>query len=172
MSGNRTVLLIGQLFVLVICFAYFNYYYYFNIYPDKQVKEDFAQTDCTIVNKSLGDKGHLVHKYRSNFLVSYKYNGMQYSRWVSGNGLDMAYSSNQTEQEDLLAQFNPGGVYQCWVNPDEPEISVLVLRHHWLSTAPLIMPTAVSVIVLYYLINNLSVLLAIRREKIRDKKRK
>jgi hypothetical protein len=172
LSGNRTALLIGQIFALIICFAYFDYYYYFNIYPDKKVKEDFAQTDCFIISKSLGSKGHLVHKYRSNFLITYKYNGVQYSRWVSGNGLDMAYTSNQAEQEDLLSQFSQGGTYQCWVDPEKPDISVLVLRHHWLSTAPLIVPTAVSVIVLYYLFTNVSVILAIRREKLRNKNTK
>jgi hypothetical protein len=170
LSANRALVLVGQIIVLLICFSYFNYYYYFNIYPDKQVTENFNQTVCQINAKNLGRKGHLIHTYRANFLISYVYSGAQYSRWVSANGLDMAYTSNRAEQENLLAQFDQGGTYQCWVNPEEPNISVLMLRHHWLSTTPLMVPSIISFIVIYYMISNISAMLAARREKKREEK--
>jgi len=144
---------------------YFNYVYYFNIYPDKRVKEDFTETTCLIVNKFLDQKGHIVPRYRAHFLINYIYQNRAYTQWVSGNGLDMAYSANQAEQEELVAQFNLNSSYQCWVNPENPQISVLVLRHDWLSTTPLILPTIIMLTVFYYLFTNIAAILAIRRAK-------
>lgn len=170
LSKDRTALLIGQIFALLICIGYFNYFYYINIYPDQQVRENFVPSECLIVSKNLSSKSGFIRKYRANFLVTYNYNGVQYNRWVSGNGLDMSYISNRGEQENLLAQFNEGGTYECWVNPEEPDTSVLVLRQHWLLTTPLILPSVISIIVLYYLLMNASTMLALRRDEKRDKK--
>src|ERR1700704_4263032 len=103
-TGSRIALLIGQLIIILFCIGYIDYVYYVNIYPDKKVKENFQQNSCFLVNKRLASKGHLLHQYRSEFLVNYSVNGVQYSRWVSGNGLDYSYTSNSTLEQNTLDQ--------------------------------------------------------------------
>lgn len=154
-TGSRITLLIGQFIVLLMCLSYINYVYTGNILPDKQAKETFKQTSCFLVSKKLSNKGRFFHSYRSDFLVSYNVNGVQYSRWVSGNGLDISFAHNQIEQEDILSQFDVGGTYPCYYNPDNPQIAILVLRHTWMSTFPLMLPSVIFVIVLYYFFKNL-----------------
>ena len=142
--------LFGQLFILFVCIAYVQHVYFTNILPDKMAKESFLQTSCFLISKKLADKGHLVHRYRADFLVSYHVNGVQYNRWVSGNGLDRSYSKTSAGKEDLLAQYDVGKSYPCWYDPDSPQSIVMVMRRDWFSILPIIVPLAVGVLTLYY----------------------
>lgn len=174
-TGSRVFLLMGQFFVLLFCFLYIDYVYLTNIRPDKLAKETFQETQCFVVNKKLSAKGHLTHKFRADFLISYNVNGVQYNRWVSGNGLDMSFSGNGTEQGDMLAQYEVGNTYPCWYSPDNPQIAVLVMRHSWTSMFPLLVPAVIGAILLYYFLKNLAQLTGMAtvktRELVREKKK-
>jgi hypothetical protein len=143
-------LFIAQFFILLICFAYIEFIYYNNILPDKEVVEEFTQSNCSIIKKELGEKGHVIHRYRANFLVTYAVNNFEYKTWATGNGLDQAYFHDQDQQQGLLDQFDVSVSYPCWYNPNAPQIVVLVLRHDWMSTLPLAVPTIVGLITFYY----------------------
>ncbi len=158
-TGSRIALLIGQVIVLVLCVSFIAHVYRVNILPDKEVKETFTETTCFVISKRLSSHGHLLHEYRADFLISYNVKGVQYNRWVSGNGLDMSFAQNKSAQSDLLSQFTVGGSYPCWFNPSNPPISLLVQRHNWLSTFPLMIPSVLGIIILYYLIKNLIILI-------------
>jgi hypothetical protein len=174
-TRNRIALLAGQFIALILCIIYIEYIYFANILPDKRAKENYQQTDCFLIAKQLNSKGKWVTRYRADFLISYNVGGVQYSRWVAGNGLDMSYSSNQAEQTRILAQFVTGEAYPCWYDSNEPERAILVMRHNWLSTFPLLLPSVIGVIVLYYLILNLIQLAGFarmrKRERLEEKKR-
>src|SRR5580704_13667659 len=129
-TGSRIALLIGQLIVLIMCISFIEHVYTYNILPDKEAKENYTETTCFLISKRLNTAGHIIHKYRQDFLISYNVNGVQYNRWVFGNGLDMSFHQNQSDQEDMLSQFDVGGSYPCWYNPDNPQLSILVLRHN------------------------------------------
>ncbi len=169
-TGSLIALLIGQLIVLFICAGFINHVYTYNILPDKQAKENYIEDNCFIISKRLNTAGHVIHKYRADFLISYNVNGVQYNRWVSGNGLDISFSDNQGVQEDILSQFDVGGTYPCWYNPGNPQLSILVLRHNWLSTFPLMVPSVIGVIVLYYFLKNVFGLIMIARMRTRETK--
>jgi hypothetical protein len=154
------VLLLGQLLVLIMCVGYMEYFYSTYIYPDKRAKETFREVNCFLVNKKLSTRGHILHSYRPDFLVSYNVNGVQYNRWVSGNGLDTSYFRNKADQEDILSQYEVGGTYLCYFNPANAQFALLVLRHNWLSTLPLMVPATILVIVFYYFLQNLMLLLS------------
>lgn len=164
-TGWRAALLIGQILVLILCIGYIEYVYSVHILPDKRAKETFQQTSCFLISKKLSAKGHFLHSYRSDFLISYNVNGVQYNHWVSGNGLDMSFTGNETEQEDILSQFDVGGSYPCYYNPNNPQYAILVLRHNWLSTFPLMVPSLIFVITLYYLLKNVFQLLSMAKLK-------
>lgn len=154
-TRSRIALLVGQFIVLVGVIGYIEHVYTANILPDKQAKETYQMTDCFLIGKKLTTRGRLIHGYRAGFLISYNVNGVQYNRWVSGNGLDISLTQNAAEQENILSRFYVGGTYPCWYDPANPQLSILVMRHDWLSTFPLIVPSIVGVIAFYYFLKNL-----------------
>ena len=153
-TGSRLLLLLGQCLIIVVCLAYIHYIYSANILPDKRAKETFKETACFLISKRLSAHGKIFTKYRADFLISYRVQGEQYNRWVSGNGLDMAFHDNEAAEEDVLSQYDVGGSYPCFYDPGYPQISLLVVRHNWLSTFPLMVPSVIILITFYFLIKN------------------
>lgn len=143
-----------ELFILFACIQYAQLVYNNDILPDKMVEENYPQVSCVILSKKLGEEGHLLHRYRAEFLVSYMVNNTPYRTWVTGNGLDQAFFRERAPQEEILAQFEVGASYPCWYNPGIPQIAVLVIRHDWASTLPLAVPAIIGLITLYYLLKN------------------
>ncbi len=171
---SQIVLLIGQLVILFFCIFYMGNYYNENIYPEKRAKEIFQQTNCFILSKKMSTISyHFTQHYRADFLISYNVGGTQYNRWVSGNGLDMEFGPNVANQERFLTQYAVGGTYPCWYDPDAPSTAVLNMRLNWLSTFPLIIPSVIGIIVLYYLLENIfdiagAMIIRARERKERD----
>jgi hypothetical protein len=160
-TGSRIALLIGQVIVLLACVTYIEFVYTTNILPDKEAKESYNEASCFVISKRLNAQGQFAENYRADFLISYNVNRVQYNHWVSGNGLDMKFTQNRTGQEKILSRFDVGGTYPCWFNPKNPEVSILVLRHNWLSTFPLMIPSVISLIIIYYLMKNLFELISV-----------
>lgn len=153
-TGRNILLLIGQIIIIAACIAYIEFIYYGNILPDKVVSETYTQTECLVSDERIATHGKVVHHYRADFLITYMANGVKHSRWVSGNGLDESFTTNRSSQEDVLSGYTVGQSYPCWYNPNAPEVAVLVLRHSWVSTFPLFIPSVVLLIVIYYLWRN------------------
>jgi len=152
--GRRMMLLLGQFLVLIICISALNYAYHMNINPDRQVIASYVKTECFLLSKKLTTKDRFVHLYRADFRISYTVDNVQYTKWVSGNGLDNSFTRHAVEQENILSQFEDGGTYPCWYNPDDPGSVVLLVRKNWTSTFPLIVPTVIFVFVFYYFIKS------------------
>ncbi len=152
---NHFILLIGQLLVLLICLIYINHFYYENIYPDKRAKEVFQQASCLLLNKTLNSqKMGDDYRYRIDFLVRYTVNNRQYTRIVSGNGLNVLFTERREPKEEMMSRYAIGNSYTCWYDPENPSIAILVMRHYWFSTFPLIFPSIIAVIVFYFFIIN------------------
>ncbi len=173
-TGSWLGLFIGQIIIVILCVAYMDFIYNTNIYPDKQVEDNFDQTTCYVTSKRLSIKGTILHSYRADFLVNYKAptGPTQYSHWVSGNGLDLSFTQNRSSQENLLDQFEIGSVYPCYYNPQDPQVTVLVLRHSWTSTLPLLVPAAIIAVMGYYILKTLLQWMGTARVKTRDAIRK
>lgn len=168
-SGHRVLILLGQFLVLVFCFIYLDFVYLTNIRPDQLAKETFLQTNCFIMSKKLSTKGKFVRRYRADFLINYHANGVQYNRWVSGNGLDMSYSMNSSAEEQMLTNYDNGGNYTCWYNPGNAEMAVLVMRRNWLPVVSLIIPLLAG-IVMVLSITRTGLALLRRKDEKRDQK--
>jgi hypothetical protein len=172
-SGKKIVMMLGQLIVLAVCFYNINYVYQTSIRPDLAARQNFRETECFIMSKKLSTKGKYFRGYRADFLINYHANGVQYNRWVSGNGLDMSYTSNNASQEQMLSDYEDGVNYSCWYNPENAEIAVLVLRQNWFTNTSLIISLIVSVMMILLLIkNSLQLLFRMKetRRKIRQMK--
>lgn len=154
-KGFDIALLLGQIFIIYLCYWYIQNFYQINILPDKLAKDTFKQADCFIINKKLEIKEDIIPLYRAGFLISYNAKGVKYNRWVAGNGLDQSFSTDRREQENILAKFIVGNVYLCWYSPEDPRIAILIIRHNWLSTFPLMIPFLIIIIVCYYLVKNI-----------------
>jgi len=150
--GYQLTIFLVQIVILIACIEYARIIYKDEVLPDKMVKDNFSQIACTVVSKKLSEKVHLVHSYRADFLISYEVNNVPYQTWVTGNGLDQDFFHQREPQETTLSQFQIGSAYTCWYDPKAPQIAVLVLRHDWISTLPLIIPTLIALIVIYYII--------------------
>lgn len=157
-TGSRLALLSGQFIILLICIGTIQFIYSGDINPDKRAKETFQETHCFLVSKKLSTRGHFIRTYRADFLINYNVNGVQYNRWVSGNGLDASFTRNQAEQKNILSQYQAGSSYLCHSDPKNPQKTLLILRHNWLSIFPLILPSVITIIVLYYFLKNLLLL--------------
>jgi hypothetical protein len=153
--GYQLLIFLVQIFILVACIEYTQILYNNNILPDKQVKDNYVQASCLVLDKKLSQKGRLIHRYRADFQLSYTVNENPYKTWATGNGLDQAYFRDRSAQEETLAQFEIGQTYPCWYNPQIPQLAVLVLRHDWASTMPLIVPTVVGLIAIYYILKGI-----------------
>jgi hypothetical protein len=168
---SRILSLILQGIILLLCAAYLHYGYFVNINPDKQVKETFKMTECFLLSKKLVSRGHLFTQYRAEFRVSYNVNNVQYTKWVSGNGLNDSFTQNNAEQENILSQYDNGMNYPCWYNPDDHEQVVLVLRKNWTDTYALMVPAVIFILTAYYFGKNLLSLYRAWRAK-RPRRRK
>lgn len=155
-TSTRAIFLIGQFLIVIACVIYVDFLYLSNILPDKKAKESYQQTSCFVISKKLSSKHHLYRKYRSDFLVSYHVDGVQYTRWVSGNGLDMSFTRNVGELGNILAQYDTGKTYPCWYDPNNPQSAILVARQNWLSIFPLMLPAVIGLIAFYCMLRNLS----------------
>lgn len=152
---NRFILLLGQIIVLVICLYIIIFIYHADILPDVQAKQTFKHSECYLISKRLNVSGGFFTPYRAEFLISYEAKGTRYNTWVSGNGLDFSFNQSRVDEESILSQFVVGNHYSCWYNPVKPEKAMLLLRHDWVSTAPLIIPAVIGMIVFYFLIKNI-----------------
>src|SRR3990167_3780686 len=152
-SGRKITLFTLQLIVLIGCIAYIYFIYYTDIYPNKQVKIAYEQTECKIDNAKLETTGKFIQRYRVVFLVTYVAQGAHYQQIsASGHGLDHSFSTGKTSQHAMLDQFTIGSTYTCWYNPTDPQIVVLALKQTWSSSLPLFIPFIIIAVMLYYMI--------------------
>tara|TARA_R110000868_G_scaffold3523_4_gene22365 strand:+ start:193 stop:720 length:528 start_codon:yes stop_codon:yes gene_type:complete len=152
--GNYVVMMLVQFFALLGCMVYINFVYLTNIRPDQLAKESFVASECFVMSKKLSSQGGLFRRYRSDFLISYQADGVQYHHWVSGNGLDRSYMHSAASQRKLLSAFADGKNYVCWVSPDDPEIVLLVQRESWSSIYPMLAPVLIGCIILFFFLKN------------------
>lgn len=169
--GRKTLWLVILIIILVICIVYIDYMYHANILPDKKVDETFTQSDCTILDKKLQETGRMIHHYRADFSVSYLADGKNYISQTSANGLDRSFTTDRASEEEGLNQFVIGSTYPCWYDPAAPGIVVLVQRHSWSSTLPLLIPAVLAMIMIYYILRTLFSAAGIATNKVRDNRR-
>jgi hypothetical protein len=154
-----------QFLILLSSFIYADYLFLTNIRPDQRIESSFIQTECLLMSKKLSTKGKFFRRSRADFLVNYHANGVQYSRWVSGNGLDMSYGRSGPSQEMLLAEYKIGGNYACWYNPENTEEAVLLQRKGWSLISPLMLPALIGFAALILFMSNGWKLLGAMRQK-------
>jgi hypothetical protein len=152
---NEIFLLVGQAALFICSILFIFYFYHQTIAPDKKVAEEFTMTTCTIADKGMSVEGRTVHRYRADFRVNYSTNMGPTNSVTSANGLDFSYTTNRAAQQEYLDEFEIGSIYPCWYNPQSPSAVVLVLRHSWYSTLPLILPSLIAALMLLYMIRSM-----------------
>lgn len=168
-TASITLKLLAQFLIFLCLFIYLDYVYLANMRPDMLAKENFLRTECFVMSKKLSTKGKFYRRFRADFLINYHANGVQYNRWVSGNGLDMTYTGNNASQEKLLSNFDNGKNYSCWYDPANAERVTLVQRSSWFSLQGFIFPALAALITVYYFFRNAWKLALLMRDKRQDK---
>src|SRR3990167_6442735 len=169
-TASVTLKLLAQFFILLCLFIYLDYVYLTNMRSDIWAKENFQRTECFVMSKKLSTKGKFYRRFRADFLINYHANGVQYNRWVSGNGLDMTYTGKNASQEKLLSNYENGTNYSCWYDPDNAERVMLVQRSSWFSLHGFILPALAALVTAYYFFRSAWKLAVIMRGKRQGKK--
>jgi hypothetical protein len=149
------LLLAGQLALLVLSIIFIYYFYSHDIAPDKRVAEEFINTKCRIVDENITQSSGPYHRYRAEFRLEYSSNTGETEGIASANGIDFSYSGDLATQQAYLDEFEKGSIYPCWYNPKKTTEVVLVLRHSWYSTLPLILPSLIAIIMFFYVIKSI-----------------
>ena len=173
--SRRFVLLFIQLTVLTLAVVSIGFLYKKYVLPDQITKLNFQVTNCQILSKKLSTSPGMVEEYRADYLISYIVGAIQYNRWVAANGLDDSYDLEKERQDELYNRFKVGATYNCWYDPKNPEIAILVSRHNWLGILPILIPLTIVIVVLYGIFRNLSYIFrftAVRPIKFRKSKSK
>lgn len=131
LKQRRSTLLVFYVVVFIFSVYLTQYIYRTNIYPDKQTIQYFQPMSIFLINKQLSVDEGFVQGYRADFLITYNVKGVQYNRWVSGNGLDASYDWDRRKQEAILEKYQVGRTYVSWYDPRHPQFSAFVLRHDW-----------------------------------------
>ncbi|MDR3476637.1 MAG: hypothetical protein P4M14_01230 [Gammaproteobacteria bacterium] len=147
--------LVGQVIILLLAIVYLNFYYFERVLPNKRIAEDFHVATCVVTNKELVEKGGIIHRFRASFLLTYTANDQVYRSVASGNGMNHGLTTNKNGQQDILDQFNIGMTYPCWFNPENPRQIVLVQKHDWSSTLPLMIPSIIIIAMIYYIFSSI-----------------
>lgn len=148
--------MMGQVLILVSCLLYIDYLYHTTVLPEFKAQNEYTRTQCFVMSKKLSrKKGFVADKYRAEFLLSFAANGTQYNRWVSNRGLDMSYTRDSSDSSSALTHFRVGANYQCWYNPQDPEMVLLVPRKSSAVLMPLLIPAIIGMVAFYFLLINL-----------------
>lgn len=154
-AGHKTFWIVIELVLLIISGIFIETIYIENISPDKNVPVLFHQTQCKIAHKRLEVVGKFWQRYRADFYVSFMANGSLYQSNTSANGLDRNFFLDKQSQVNALNQFNLDERYLCWYDPENPSRVVLLLRHNFASSFPILIFMCIAIIMLYYLFLNL-----------------
>jgi hypothetical protein len=148
---KQLLLILLQLVIIAISVLY-SYKIYARIAPDKQAKESFSQTYCTILKRKISYADNLFNRYRADFVVKYNVTGREFISLATGSGVMQQYVTDYQQQANILQQFIVGNSYVCWYDPHYPQVVVLLLQHNFLSTLPILFPTIVGLIAFGYLL--------------------
>jgi hypothetical protein len=150
--SQTILLLIGEVFLFAVCVYFIHQLYNSKIAPEKRVAEEFTNTTCVVVAKSLSVVGRMVPRYRADFRLEYNtFSRGTVTSTTSANGLDFSYSPYQDQQQQYIDEYDVNGNYPCWYDPQDPSVVVLVLMHNWMSTLPLLLPSVVAIFLLFYM---------------------
>lgn len=163
-AGYRVIFMLAEFLLLLASLIYLDYLYLMKVRPDQLATQHFVRAECFIVSKKLGTKGSFNRRYRADFLISYQAKGTQYTRWVSGNGLDRSYFSNSLAQEQILSNYGDGSNNTCWYDPDNPESVYLVPREFWSYFTPFLWPTVIGVLAGILFIKNAYLILMLNKK--------
>lgn len=151
LTGRRISTIVMQIAVVFFWFFFITHQYSTAIYPDQIAKNHFNEGNCLLLNKKLSITSGYAQRYRADFLISYNVNGVQYQRWVAGNGLDSSYFYNRNLQESVLSRYQAGGMYSCWYDKDEPQTAIFILRHDWTDFFSLLVTAIIGLMTAYFL---------------------
>ena len=116
------------------------------VIPEWRVNYEFVPHKCTVVNKRLGQKegeeGALV---RPEIQIEYQVRGETYRIWtydIWSYDVRGGYSPDKVEQQAILNRFalDPSRPIDCWYDPLDPKVAVLVRGSGWLIWISFLVP--------------------------------
>ena len=116
------------------------------IIPEWRVNHDFVRQKCKVIEKWVdevqSEKGSF---FQPVFKIDYKVQGATYSQKAY---YDINHSTRGTrdEAQAVINGFTEGETYDCWYDPDQPEIAVLVGGYQWWIWPVLLIPASFVVI--------------------------
>ncbi|MDZ7619732.1 MAG: DUF3592 domain-containing protein [Patescibacteria group bacterium] len=106
------------------------------VLPEWRVNHEFVENTCTVLDKRIAVADRQENpSFRPEVKVRYDVNGESLTAWTYdiatvANGAN-SYSSKREETTAILDRFTRGEDYQCWYDPTNPEVVVLVRGYRW-----------------------------------------
>jgi hypothetical protein len=128
---------------LVMGMAFFALLINVLVLPEWRANNRFVQHRCRVLQERLAESEN-EQTYRPEFLIAYEIDGQEYSTWTYD--VTKAYSGDRAAQRAILEEFDVGGEYPCWYDPDEPQTAVLKRDYTWYSWIMLLLPLTFVII--------------------------
>ncbi|NCQ29943.1 MAG: hypothetical protein COZ06_21010 [Armatimonadetes bacterium CG_4_10_14_3_um_filter_66_18] len=103
----------------------------YQAWKEVRVRTVYRETTCVILNKRLKENSDSDGTtYAPEFTFRYTVDGRDYT--CTGYDSFGATSSGRQGKLRVLAEYEIGGAYPCWYDPDDPERAVLVRKVSWM----------------------------------------
>ena len=111
------------------------------IIPEWRVNHEFVQHTCKVLGTRIGQRpGEDGPLYRPEVQIEYQIGDETYKVWTyditTARDFVSSYSSGREDKQAILDRFAPGGpkgdrTYDCWYDPADPGVVVLVRGYSW-----------------------------------------
>ncbi len=111
------------------------------IVPDWRVNHEFVQTECTVLDGQLGSiqtEGGTL--YRPEIRIRYRVGDE--TLVTTAYDIHRRHSGGKEANQARVDRFVPGRPYDCWYDPADPDVVVLVRGYHWWFWLLFVVPVA------------------------------
>ena len=105
------------------------------VFPEWRAAHEFVQHKCLVLDKQIGqtqrDDGSV---YRPEIRIEYEIDGVTYRQWtydIWSYEADDGYSPGRDDKLAVLDRFSIGQQCDCWYDPADPNVAVLVRGYRW-----------------------------------------
>ena len=110
---------------------------------------EFRQIECTVLEARIQTQtDDKVKRFRPEIRISFKHNDVPFVLWTYDSDTlteKSGFSTEKANAEEIIEQFKPGEVYECWYNPQHPEKTVLVRKSSFWSWFFLAIPVLLMI---------------------------
>jgi hypothetical protein len=107
--------------------------------PEWRVNHQFVETTCRVIETRVASDSAGLK--RPEIQVAFPVDEHQITTW-SHYDIAGVFQADDSYNERVVAEFEPGHEYPCWYDPQQPETVVLVRGYSWFAWLMLLLPSS------------------------------